>query len=208
MSHGLYWAFKSGENTETTSTTSTQPGLKAWLLLSTIDIDDGNLRKPWWMNSLGKPCGKPGKTSAHFSTSIEEFRHFSSSSTDLPHFSISAIDVHIGFLHRKSSPNHGKFLFFGSPRRPGPMPRQALERTPGPRIPRLPLSWTKETTRPGRGALGGAGENHRKMMENDGLMGFYRIYDFGFWVNYNDLTWRPKPIDDGECKGHHPLLWP
>ena len=24
----------------------------------------------------------------------------------------------------------------------------------------------------------------------------------------HDLTWRPKPIDDGKCKGNHPLLWP
>ena len=25
---------------------------------------------------------------------------------------------------------------------------------------------------------------------------------------HHDLTNRPKPIDDGECKGNHPLLWP
>ena len=24
----------------------------------------------------------------------------------------------------------------------------------------------------------------------------------------HDLTSRPKPIDDGECKVNHPLLWP
>ena len=23
----------------------------------------------------------------------------------------------------------------------------------------------------------------------------------------HDLTWRLKPIDDGECKGNHHLLW-
>ena len=26
------------------------------------------------------------------------------------------------------------------------------------------------------------------------------------WVNYNDLKRRPKPIDDGECKGNHPHM--
>ena len=25
---------------------------------------------------------------------------------------------------------------------------------------------------------------------------------------HHDLTWRPKPIDDGEYKGNYPLLWP
>ena len=24
--------------------------------------------------------------------------------------------------------------------------------------------------------------------------------------SFNDLTWRPKPIDDGECKGNHPQI--
>ena len=28
------------------------------------------------------------------------------------------------------------------------------------------------------------------------------------WVNYNDFTSRPKPVDDGERMGNHPLLWP
>ena len=26
--------------------------------------------------------------------------------------------------------------------------------------------------------------------------------------SHHDLTSRPKPIDDGESKGNHPLLWP
>ena len=46
----------------------------------------------------------------------------------------------------------------------------------------------------------------------------YGSYIFIRWVHEilymvpgkfdRDLTSRPKPIDDGECKGNHPLLWP
>ena len=29
-------------------------------------------------------------------------------------------------------------------------------------------------------------------------------YDLGKF--HHDLTWRPTPIDDGECKGNHPQV--
>ena len=34
------------------------------------------------------------------------------------------------------------------------------------------------------------------------------LWNFIWWVNYNDLTTTETQADDGECKGNRPRLWP